>query len=193
MLQYLVLLGAIVNIAGSFLYIKETFEGKTKPNKMTWIMWSIAPFIATAAALSNGIRWAALPVFISGFVPFLIFLGSLASKKAYWKLERFDYICGLFSALALILWAITKHAEIAIVFAIISDASAGLPTLIKSWKYPDTETVEAYMAGLFSALTSFFALRVFNFSEIAFPIYLVLMCSALIIAGSRSKWKKLTK
>lgn len=190
MLQYLVILGAIVNITGSSLYIREIFQGKTKPNKMTWLMWSIAPFIATVAALSNGVRWAVVPVFVSGFVPFLIFLASLVNKKAYWKLERFDYVCGLFSVLALMLWAITRHASIAIVFAILSDGFAGLPTLIKSWKYPDTETAEAYAAGLFSALTSFFALKAFNFSELAFPIYLVLMTSSLFVAGSRGKWRK---
>jgi hypothetical protein len=49
--------------------------------------------IATGAALSDGVRRAVLPVFISGFGPFLIFVSSFVNKKAYWKLEKSDYIC----------------------------------------------------------------------------------------------------
>jgi len=66
-----------------------------------------------------------------------------------------------------------------------------VPTIIKSWKHPDTESVEAYMTGLFNALTSFFALRTFGISELAFPIYLVLANSSLITAVYRGRLKKI--
>ena len=69
MLQYLVLVGAIVNIIGAFSYIKNTLRGLTKPNKITWLMWTIAPIIATVAALSKGVGWIVLPVFMAGLVP----------------------------------------------------------------------------------------------------------------------------
>jgi hypothetical protein len=64
MLQYIVLLGAVVFMFGIFFYIKATLRGETKPNKVTWLMWAIAPLIASAAAFSDGVRWAVLPVFI---------------------------------------------------------------------------------------------------------------------------------
>ncbi len=190
MLQYLVLLGALVNILGTFSYIKDTLRGITKPNKITWLMWSIAPMIATLAALSKGVGWAALPVFMAGFAPLLVFIASFINPNSYWKLEKFDYICGTFSFLALILWGITKDANIAIIFSIASDFSAGIPTLCKSWKYPETESVMIFVAGLFSSLTSFFAIKLWNFSELAFPIYLNIMNSLLILAIILPKYFK---
>jgi hypothetical protein len=181
-LQYLVLVGAIVNLVGITSYIKETLRGKTKPNRISWLLWSIAPLIATAAAFSDGVRWSVLPVFISGFGPLLVLLASFINKKSYWKLEKFDYLCGLFSILALVLWVITKEPAIAIIFAIASDGFAAIPTLIKLWKYPETETADAYTAGLFSSLTSFVAIKVWSFTSVAFPVYLVIMNSFLILA-----------
>lgn len=186
-LQYLVFLGAIAQLFGIASYIKETLKGKTKPNRVTWLLWTIAPLIATAAALSGGVRWSVLPVFMAGFGPLLVLLASFVNKKSYWKLERFDYLCGLFSVLALILWGITRDPIVAIVFSILSDGFAGIPTLIKSWKYPETETVDAYTTGLFSALTGFGAIRVWNFAAIAFPIYLVIMNTLLILAIYRKR------
>jgi hypothetical protein len=175
MLQYLVIVGAIIQLAGIASYIKETLKGNTKPNKITWLLWSVAPMIATFAALSAGVRLSVLPVFMSGFGPFLVFLASFVNKKSYWKLEKFDYICGLCSILALILWGITKEPAIAIIFAIASDGFAAVPTIIKSWKYPETETVTPYITGLLNSSTSFAAIKVWDFASIAFPVYLIII------------------
>jgi hypothetical protein len=187
MFQYLVFVGAIVQIAGIYVYIRQTLKGETKPNRVTWLMWSIAPLIATFAALSDGIRLAVLPVFMSGFAPLLVFIASFRNKQAYWKLENFDYVCGALSALALILWAISKEPMIAIIFSISADLFAAFPTFSKSWKQPQTESVEAYSTGIFNALTSFFALKTFTASELAFPIYLVLLNSSLVLTIYRAK------
>ncbi|MDD3101828.1 MAG: hypothetical protein PHE59_01630 [Patescibacteria group bacterium] len=192
MLQYLVFVGAAVNLFGAFSYIKETLKGNTKPNKVTWLMWSVAPLIATFAALSSGVRWSVLSVFMAGLCPLLIFVASFVNKNSYWKLEKFDYLCGLCSILALILWGLTKEPIIAIIFAIASDGFAGIPTLVKSWKYPETETVTAYITGLFNALTSFAAIKIWNFSSCAFPVYLVVLCISLIFSVYHRKiFKKL--
>lgn len=190
MLQYIVLLGGAVNFAGASVYIKKTIKGEIKPNKVTWLMWSVAPLIATAAAFSDGVRWAVLPVFMCGFCPILVFAASFVNPKAYWKLETFDYICGACSVLALALWAITKEPLVAIIFAIASDGFAAVPTLIKSLKYPETESALVYMVAIFSSLTSFFALKKFSASEIVFPIYLVLFNSFLVAVIYRGRLRK---
>ncbi len=179
MFEYLVFVGASVGLILLIPYIIETIKGNTKPNRVTWFLWSIAPLIATFAALSNGVKWSALPVFVSGFSPFLVFLASFVNKNSYWKLRKSDYLCGVFSILALLFWWITKEANVAIMFAILSDFSAGIPTLIKAWKYPETETASAYIGGLFNSLTGFAAVRLWNFSSIAFLIYLAIMNTIL--------------
>ncbi len=182
LLPYLVLIGAGVQFLGGLSYVKATARGETKPNRMSWLMWAIAPFIGTAAALSDGVTWAALPVFMVGFMPLFVLIASFKNKDAYWKLETFDYFCGACSVLALILWRVTHQPDIAIIFAILSDTFAAVPTLIKSWHHPDTESGEIYAAGLFGALTSFAAIHTWTFSSYAFPIYLVFINSSLTFA-----------
>jgi hypothetical protein len=189
-LPYLVFVGAFVQLLGIYSYIKGTLLGITKPNKVTWLLWSVAPIIATFAAISDGVHWSVLPVFMSGFGPLLVFIASFVNKKSYWKLEKFDYLCGLCSVLALVLWGITKQPTIAIIFAIASDAFAAVPTLIKSWKYPETESTGPYTTGVFNSLTSFAAIKIWNFSALAFPIYLVFINFSLFLAVYRKKFFK---
>ena len=73
MLEYIVLVAAFASLAAALVYIRSMFKGQTKPNRVTWFMWSVAPFIATGASVSSGVGWAVVPVFISGLSPFLIF------------------------------------------------------------------------------------------------------------------------
>lgn len=187
MLQYIVFLGAAAGLYGAFDYIRDTIKGETQPNRVTWLMWSVAPLIGTAAALSEGVGWATLPVFMAGFCPFLVLLSSFHNPKAYWKSTLFDYLCGLFSVLALVLWGITRDPMVAIVFAIMSDGFAAVPTLIKSWRYPESETVTPFTTGLFASLTSFFAIKLWTAPEVAFPAYLVVMNTMLIFAVTKGK------
>jgi len=187
MFQYLVLLTIPLAIYGGGIYIIDIIAGKSKPNKVSWLMWSANGLIAAAAGLSEGVTWAVLPVFMSGFVPLCVLAVSFFNKGSYWKLIAFDYICGFFSALALILWWVTKEADVAIIFAIISDIFAAVPTLKKMWNNPETESAKSYVAGLISSITGFAAIKNWVFSEYAYVVYLVIMESCLIISIYRKK------
>lgn len=182
MFEYLVIIAAVASLIAAFVYIRSMFVGGTKPNRVTWLMWAIAPLIGTAAALSNGVGWAILPVFMAGFSPFLIFVASFFAKKAYWKPSTFDYVCGVLSAFALIIWWLTKNPNIAIVFAIASDALASIPTLRKAWTNPETESVWPFIIGTFGAASSLAVATLWTFSEYAFPSYLILVNILILLA-----------
>lgn len=178
-LNYVVLLGAAVEFLGILPYVKDTMNGTTKPNRVTWLLWGVAPLIGTAAAISDGVGWPVIPVFIAGVTPLTVFSASFVNRKAMWRLGVLDYLYGMLSIMALVLWKITYSADTAIIFAIASDALATLPTLKKSWRHPTTETPTAYLTTLFCALTSFSAFQTWKFSECAFPIYLVITFTIL--------------
>lgn len=185
--MYMVWLGVVVQLLGSAAYIRDTLRGVTKPNRVTWFFWMLAPFIGTSAALSDGAGWAVLPVFMVGLMPMFVLVASFVNKNAYWQLGRFDYVCGALAALALGLWATTREPVVAVVFAVAADASAALPTFSKAWTHPDTETAAEYAATVFSALTGFLVMKTWSISEFAFPLWLVLLNSAVLFILYRRK------
>jgi hypothetical protein len=187
MLEYSVFIAAFATLLGSSIYIRYMFKGQTKPNRVTWFMWSIAPFIASAAAVSNGVGWAVIPVFMSGFSPFLVLIASFFSKKAYWKTSSFDYLCGTLSGIAIILWYLTSSPNLAILFAIVSDALAAVPTISKGLRNPETESAWPFMIGIFSPITSFLVATTWGFAELGFPIYLIVINVLLVFSVSKRK------
>jgi hypothetical protein len=179
--EYIVIAGGAVNVAGTSFRVWETLRGRNQPNRVTWILWSLAPLIATAAALSDGAGWGALPVFVAGFCPLMVVVASFVNKKAYWKLTFFDFFCGAVSLLAMALWRITDNPDYATLFAIISDGLASVPTIRKTWTHPWSETGPAYVACLVNALCSYVAVSSYSFSQIGFATYLVALMVVLLV------------
>jgi hypothetical protein len=192
-MQYMVFLGVIISLLGIISYIKELLKGKAKPNKITWLMWSISPLIATAAAISDGVKLAILPTFMAGFGPLIVFIISFFYKESYWKTTKIDYVCGLLSVLALVVWYFTKDPNYAIVFSIMSDGMAVIPTWIKAYRHPETEVSMAYFWSALSAITSFFAIEALEVSSIAFPCYLIICNIAMILVINHKKIFKTKK
>ncbi len=167
-----VILGAIINLIGGISYIRDTLAGKVQPNRVSWGLWGLGVMVAFTAELKQGVGIQSIATFMVGFVPLLIFIASFANKKAYWQLTKFDALCGVLSLFGLILWQITKNPNIAILFSIFADLMAGVPTLVKSFKFPETENWVEFMSSLISVSIAMLTLKDFSFAYLAFPLYI---------------------
>ncbi len=184
--HWLVLLSAAISLSGSFAYIRDMFRKKSAPNLVTWGLWAFAPLIATGAALSaHADGWSTVRIFMSGFGPLLVFVFAFITGQSNWKISRFDILCGAFSLIAIALWLLADSPVSAILFAAIADLLATLPTVIKAWKYPETETLYSYVVGLFTALLVIPAIPVWNIENAAFQVYLLAANMALCFAVVR--------
>ncbi len=190
-IHWLVILSAVVNFLGSLVYIINTLKGKSKPNRVTWLMWAIAPLVGTGAALSAGADiWATSRIFFAGFLPLLIFIASFINPKSYWRLTKFDFACGTVSLIAIIVWAVVGYPILAVILAIIADGVASLPTIIKSWKYPETETSWPFIASIVATILIFPSIPKWNVENSAFQIYIIVVCAIIVFAIYRKKFFK---
>lgn len=176
-----VYLAVIITSLGGLVYLIKTIKGEVQPNKVTWLLWSLAPLIAFAAQIKQGVGLQVWLTFISGFEPLLIFLASFINKKSYWKISKLDVAFGTLSILGLILWQITGVGNIAILFSIIADAMAALPTIVKSYKFPETENVFAYFTAALGALITLLTIDKWNFETFAFSLYIFTVCFVLTL------------
>lgn len=193
-MHWLVLISVITSLTGSVAYIRNTLAGKTQPNRVSWFLWGTVPMLGVAAALSLGADpWATARIFIAGLVPLIIFCASFVNRKSFWKLTHFDYFCGGIAVFAIALWGLADSPRLAILFFAIADLFASLPTLIKAWKYPETETGFVFLMGFFSVLITIPAIPVWNIENSAFQIYLLLVNFLLALFVYRKLFKKASK
>ncbi len=172
---YFVIIGTLIGAAGSVAYLADTVKGKVKPNRVSFLLWSIVPFIAFFAQIGQGVGLEALMTFSAGFLPFTVFIGSFVNKQAEWKLTRFDLVCGILSLAGLVLWMITKVGNIAIFFSIVADGLAAVPTLVKAYKYPETEIAWPWIATVFGVILTLLTLSTFTFANCGFILYILVV------------------
>ncbi|MCM2339202.1 MAG: hypothetical protein NDI62_01970 [Burkholderiales bacterium] len=173
--ENIIYIGVLINLIGEFFYLRSMFLGHTKPNLVSWFIWMLAPFLGVFFQLKAGAGLSVLPVFMAGFGPFLVIIYSLFKKNAYWKITFFDSICGVVSFLALILYIFTHNLEISILFVILSDGLAAIPTIVKSWKFPETESVYIYAFAIINNILGLFIIKEWSFSIYSLGIYFVLI------------------
>jgi hypothetical protein len=143
-----IFVGVALSFAGGMSYLIDTVKGKARPNRVSWFLWAIAPLIAFFAELNQGVGLQSLLTFIAGFNPLLIFCASFINRKSSWKLTRLDAWCGTLAVLGIICWRITGSSNVAILFSILADGLAGIPTIVKSHRDPGSENYQAFLFGV---------------------------------------------
>ena len=119
-----VFVGAAIGSLGSLSYLIATVRGRARPNRVTFFFWALAPLIAFAAELTEGVRIQSIMTLLVGLSPLAIFLASFVNPKAEWRLTRFDIGCGVLALLGTVLWALTRSGNLAILFSIAADGFA---------------------------------------------------------------------
>lgn len=178
-----VIFAALLNLWGSLGYVYLTLKGRVKPNRVTFSLWALAPLVAFGAEIDKDVGIQSLMTFMVGFGPLMVLIASFMNKNTYWKLKKFDYVCGGLSVGGLALWAITGEGNLAIGFAILADGLAALPTVYKSYIAPATENWLLYFLSALSAAITLLTIDKWTFAYWGFPVYILAICviiSALV-------------
>jgi hypothetical protein len=175
------ILGALIILTGNAAYARDTVRGNTQPNRVTWMLWALAPLIAFAAEVSQGVGLNAVLALTVGLGPLMVVVASFMDPKAYARVTPFDAGCGVLSVVALVAWAATGRGNIAILLSILADFLAAVPTIRKAYLQPHTEHVAAFLSGVAGATITLLTIKPddWSFASVAFPAY-ILLDSALI-------------
>lgn len=179
---YVLSFGVLANIVGTIPYIIGTLQGSTKPNKISWFFWTLAPGIAAFSSYAAGAGLASIPAFCGAALCAVVLLLSFFNRAAYWRLEAFDYACGALALFGLVLWYTPSNPLLALGFAIAADISASIPTVRKAWTHPETESPWTYAGGFLNGFGGLFVLPALNFASLGFPITTVIIESTILSA-----------
>ena len=181
--QFLVIVSALLLLWGGYSYFRDTLAGRTKPNRVTWFLWALAPLVSLSAAFSaDADIWASVRVLVGGVVPAAIFLGSFANRKSYWRLTWFDWFCGGLSSTALLFWLFANSPLIAVLLATAANIFASIPTFIKAWNFPETESRLIFNVSFWSTILIIPAIPVWTIANSAFQIGLIVTTGAMLLA-----------
>lgn len=183
---HFVYLGAAIGALGTGLYLRDTLRGTTQPNRVTWLLWAVAPLLAAAVEFHSRVGLRTLTTFMIGFMPLLVFIASFHNSLAIWKIRRIDYACGAMSVAGTVAWLVTQNGVIGIVAAIAADFLAGVPTVMKSWTHPESESVTSYVGAVINSGILLLTVDHWTTDVVAFPLFILCIGSVeVFLVGAK--------
>jgi hypothetical protein len=185
----LAIIGGIVQILSAVPYIRDMLWGQTRPNNISWSLWTVLQSIALAAQLSAGFSWSVLLLVAMTFNTAIVaVLGAMG--YGYKQYGALDYICGAIGAAAIVLWLLTGQPLVALILSVLADFIIAIPTVVKAVRDPHSETLLAwFLVAIASALT-LLSITAVTPSNLLYPSYLFLITASMtgiIFFGQRFK------
>ncbi len=167
----------VLSVISPLFYSRSIFAHKARPHKVTrLIVWlaSIAGILAVVH--SNNL---AGKIFAGIFLARATYLLILAMIYGVGGASKLDRICLVIGCLAVVMYVVTGSGLLAISFGVLSDLIGYVPTFVKTWHDPTSESPTFFAI---EGVASFFGVlaiwqpRV----DIILPVYFV-ACSATVV------------
>lgn len=181
------IIAGVLALTGYIPYIYSILAGKTKPNRATWFIWTIIGGLLAFSYIAEGDQhsiWLPLGYF---FGPLLTAILSIRYGYAEWT--RLDTICIVAAAISLVPWILSDSAYWTLIINVIIDSTGAIPTLVKTFREPETEDYTAWLIFFAANTIQLFAISMWNFAAL-YPIYLFFLASAMVLFILRGKITK---
>ncbi len=153
-------------------YIWNIIGGITKPNVVTYFVWTLLQSIAIFAQLKAGASWSIFLLAGSTVSIAIIFVLSL-TKYGYKQYSWVDTVALSLAGAAILVLVFTDHPVLAIFLPIIADAIGAIPTIVKTRKYPHTEDRTAWFLMIVASALGIVATEKMDVANLAYPVFLL--------------------
>lgn len=179
-------LAVLVTVLAVLPYLRDILAGRTKPNLVSWITWTLLTGVATVAEIAAGEYVAA--IFTGAAVLETLSVVVLGLRRGFVKYTPFDVACQTGAIVGFILWWLFNSPAVAVLAAVAIDLIGALPTVRHSWLAPFEETWMTYALSGLGGVFALLALSTYNWTSLPYAIYIVLiniLMTATIIVSSR--------
>lgn len=174
------IVGGLFQAACYVPYIRDTLRGEAKPQRATWLIWSVLGWILLAGQLAKGATDAIWLVVASTIGVTIVF--ALSIKRGEGGFAVWDFIALAFAAAGLVAWYFTQEAAIAIYIAVLVDAIGGSLTVAKAYADPASETRTIWVLSAIGSACATLAVGRFDIALLAYPVYMVGINAAVLTA-----------
>jgi hypothetical protein len=172
-------IAVVIAIVSYIPYFRDIFSGKTKPHAFTWLVWAVLNGIAFAGQILGGGGAGAWAIGFTTVATFSIFL--LALLKGEKDIRTFDWVCLLAALLSLIPWIITSDPLISVILITIIDIFGFMPTVRKSIRKPNQETLTTYVLSTIKYALVVVALQEYSLVTVLFPLSIAILNGLFVI------------
>jgi hypothetical protein len=182
-----------LGVVGAATYIYDIYKGKVKPHRFAWVIFWLLSFISFVAQVKLG---AKASLYYAGWFVInntVVVALSLRKNKGYGGIEKENIIGFCLAILGIVLWKSFSSPLLGLLSSLTADAIGASMIIIKSYKYPQTETVSMWILGIAASILMMLSVGTLNFALLAQPMYLFIASGLVVMAITLGKRKSMRK
>lgn len=170
--------------ASSYLfYLYGTVRSGIRPQRATWFIWSSVAILLLLGLLAKGERTMIWIPWAYAVGSSIIFATSIFYGVGGWsKLDRWCIACAVTS---IVVWRILGTPEMPILINLVADLMGAFPTIIKSWRQPETEHNVGWILFTAGNLFNLLAVEHWNLANGSYTVYMFTVCTLITLFAYR--------
>lgn len=185
------ILALAINLIGYIPYVHDILRHKVMPQRVTWGIWSILSTIAFANQVINGGGWSVWFFGSSALMTTMVFV--LSINRGVGGASRLDKIMLAAAALLLVYWLTLHDTRLSTIFVILIDIVGAIPTVLKAYRRPDTESYPQWVMAAIGGFFSVLAIEKADYILFLYPLYIVAMNTIIVSAKYYSEHYETSK
>lgn len=163
----------VLQILSNVPYIISILKGKTRPNIVSYIIWTTVQLVNIVSIFMAGASWSVIQLMVMTLNTIFIIVLCLKGY-GYKEYTWLDWVCLGIAFVAIGILVFASKPLIALACGISIEVIATIPTLVKTYRHPETELAFAWFIMVFASILAFISTTRFDFQNLVFPtIYFV--------------------
>ena len=163
--------GALVAIAGTIPYVRETLRRTTRPHRGTWLIWSLLSVLVFFSQRADGAGWSLVVAGMQVVLNGLIFV--FAVCRGVGGVSLADRLMLAIAAGGAVGWVIADEPFVATACVVVADLLGLAMMLPKTFRDPESETLATFAL---ASVSGAFATASVGSADLALVIYPIYLC-----------------
>lgn len=165
------LISAVLILIAVPPYVIDTIKGKTKPERVTWLIFGVLGLIAFVSQITLGASWSLLFSGLDTTASILVFI--LAVKYGVGGHTRLDIGALTVASIGVVIAILAKEPVISLLGVVIADLSGMVLTIKKTFINPESETTISWLLVGTASLFGLLAVGKLSYGILLYPFYLM--------------------
>ena len=178
-------LAAVVGIADTVPYVRDTLGRSTRPHRGTWLIWAVLAIVVCLSQRADGASWSLVMAGTQVVVTTAIFV--LAIRLGTGGVSAVDALMIGVAAAGVAGWLVVHEPMVATLCVLGADLIAAAMMVPKTYRDPHSETLSTFALASLGGALAVGAVGVVEVSLLVYPVYYCLVNGAMALLIHRRR------
>ena len=175
------LLAGVLAVVAYAPYLIDTAKGRTRPERATWLIWSVVASIAMGSQIYEGADKSLMFVGVKVSGTIIVFLMSIRLGAGVYLSRRNINLFGL-TAVGVVIWYWAEDALFMLLITTGISILGGSVTVLKAYRDPESETLKTWVISLVASFFAIVSVGKLDIALLIYPVYLYLLYTSIVLA-----------